>query len=119
MMQLQNTAITFRQVCQSKHPGVTDVDASTVSKGIFAETREFKCYLSCLLDIMQLARKGKINYEKASNQLQTMLPDDLKQDALLALAACKDVAREIRDHCEASLMLVRCFYENNPHFVFP
>uniref|UniRef100_A0A182J6A3 Uncharacterized protein n=1 Tax=Anopheles atroparvus TaxID=41427 RepID=A0A182J6A3_ANOAO len=65
--------------------------ADDVKRGIFAETKEFKCYISCLLDIMQVARKGKVNYEKSLKQIDTVLPDAIKPAFRAGLEACKDV----------------------------
>ncbi|XP_058064643.1 general odorant-binding protein 72-like [Anopheles bellator] len=118
MEQLQKTAKTFRQVCQPKHQ-ITDAVADAVSNGVFTDTKQFKCYVSCLLEIMQVARRGKVNYEKSLRQIDTMLPDDLKSDFRTGLEACKNAAKDIKDHCEASYVLVQCFYKNNPKFIFP
>lgn len=56
---------------------------------MFADTKDFKCYVSCLLDIMQVARKGKVNYEKSLKQIDTMLPDHMKPAFRAGLEACK------------------------------
>uniref|UniRef100_A0AAG5CS94 Uncharacterized protein n=1 Tax=Anopheles atroparvus TaxID=41427 RepID=A0AAG5CS94_ANOAO len=116
--QLETTAKTFRQVCQPKFQ-IPDAVADDVKRGIFAETKEFKCYISCLLDIMQVARKGKVNYEKSLKQIDTVLPDAIKPAFRAGLEACKDVGRGIKDHCEASSILLQCFYKNNPMYMFP
>uniref|UniRef100_A0A182PLJ0 Uncharacterized protein n=1 Tax=Anopheles epiroticus TaxID=199890 RepID=A0A182PLJ0_9DIPT len=120
--QLEKTAKTFRQVCQPKHK-ISDDVADGVNRGVFAETKEFKCYVSCLLDIMQVARKGKVNYEKSLKQIDTMLPDNMKPAFRTGLEACKTAGKAnglgIKDHCEAAAVLLQCFYKNNPKFVFP
>uniref|UniRef100_A0A182SJH1 Uncharacterized protein n=1 Tax=Anopheles maculatus TaxID=74869 RepID=A0A182SJH1_9DIPT len=116
--QLEKTARTFRQVCQPKHK-ISDAVADDVNRGVFAETKDFKCYVSCLLDIMQVARKGKVNYEKSLKQIDTMLPDNMKPAFRAGLEACKTAAQGIKDHCEAAAILLQCFYKNNPMFVFP
>ncbi|XP_052890106.1 general odorant-binding protein 72 isoform X2 [Anopheles moucheti] len=93
--------------------------ADDVNRGVFADTKDFKCYVSCLLDIMQVARKGKVNYEKSLKQIDTMLPDDMKPAFRAGLEACKTAAQGVKDHCEAASILLQCFYKNNPKFVFP
>ncbi|XP_040160118.1 general odorant-binding protein 72 isoform X2 [Anopheles arabiensis] len=116
--QLEKTARTFRQVCQPKHK-ISDEVADAVNRGVFADTKDFKCYVSCLLDIMQVARKGKVNYEKSLKQIDTMLPDHMKPAFRAGLEACKSAAQGVKDHCEAAAILLQCFYKNNPKFVFP
>uniref|UniRef100_A0A182MJQ8 Uncharacterized protein n=1 Tax=Anopheles culicifacies TaxID=139723 RepID=A0A182MJQ8_9DIPT len=93
--------------------------ADGVNRGVFADTKDFKCYVSCLLDIMQVARKGKVNYEKSLKQIDTMLPENMKPAFRAGLEACKSAAQGIKDHCEAAAILLQCFYKNNPMFVFP
>uniref|UniRef100_A0A182W3A2 Uncharacterized protein n=1 Tax=Anopheles minimus TaxID=112268 RepID=A0A182W3A2_9DIPT len=66
--------------------------ADDVNRGVFADTKDFKCYVSCLLDIMQVARKGKVNYEKSLKQIDTMLPDNMKPAFRAGLEACKTAA---------------------------
>ncbi|XP_041764317.1 general odorant-binding protein 72 isoform X1 [Anopheles merus] len=116
--QLEKTARTFRQVCQPKHK-ISDEVADAVNRGVFADTKDFKCYVSCLLDIMQVARKGKVNYEKSLKQIDTMLPEHMKPAFRAGLEACKSAAQGVKDHCEAAAILLQCFYKNNPKFVFP
>ncbi|XP_058119689.1 general odorant-binding protein 72 [Anopheles ziemanni] len=117
-VQLEKTARTFRKVCQPKHK-ISDDVADDVNRGIFAETKEFKCYISCLLEIMQVVRKGKVNYEKSLRQIDTMLPEHMKPSFRAGLEACKSVAQGVKDHCEAATILLQCFYKNNPMFIFP
>ncbi|EDS44669.1 odorant-binding protein [Culex quinquefasciatus] len=88
-------------------------------KGVFPNEKNFKCYVSCLLDMMQATKRGKISYEKSLKQIDTLLPDDFKPDFRNGLEACKDVAQGVKDHCESAYVLLNCFYQNNPKFIFP
>nr|XP_049461143.1 general odorant-binding protein 72-like [Anopheles coluzzii] len=102
--QLEKTARTFRQVCQPKHK-ISDEVADAVNRGVFADTKDFKCYVSCLLV------GGKVNYEKSLKQIDTMLPDHMKPAFRAGLEACKSAAQGVKDHCEGAAILLQCFYK--------
>ncbi|XP_055637793.1 general odorant-binding protein 72-like isoform X2 [Toxorhynchites rutilus septentrionalis] len=116
--QMMKTGRMFRQVCQPKHKVPDDIlDAGR--NGVFADTKDFKCYVSCLLDMMQVTRKGKVNYESSLKQIDQFIPDDMKGDFRKGLDACKDAAQGMKNHCDAAFTLLKCFHANNPQFVFP
>ncbi|XP_058450864.1 general odorant-binding protein 72-like [Malaya genurostris] len=116
--QLEKTGKMFRQVCQSKLKIPDDI-LDSAKQGIFPDTKAFKCYVSCIMDMMQVTKKGKIDYAKSIKQIDTLLPDDYKPAYRMGLDACKDAAQGIKDQCEASLILLKCFSVNNPLFMFP
>uniref|UniRef100_A0A1Q3FRX7 Putative odorant-binding protein 12 n=1 Tax=Culex tarsalis TaxID=7177 RepID=A0A1Q3FRX7_CULTA len=116
--QMEKTARMFRNVCQPKHKMSDDV-LDEAKKGVFPDNKNFKCYVSCLLDMMQATKRGKISYEKSLKQIDTLLPDDMKPDFRNGLEACKDAAQGVKDHCESAYVLLNCFYKNNPKFIFP
>ncbi|XP_058823638.1 general odorant-binding protein 72-like [Topomyia yanbarensis] len=116
--QMEKTAKMFRQVCQPKHKIPDDI-LENGKNGIFPETKNFKCYVSCLMDMMQVTKKGKISYERSLKQIDQLLPDDYKPSYRKGLDACKDAAQGLRDHCESAYALLVCFYANNPMFIFP
>ncbi|XP_053697087.1 general odorant-binding protein 72-like [Sabethes cyaneus] len=116
--QMEKTAQMFRQVCQPKHK-LSDEILEGGKSGIFPETKNFKCYVSCLMDMMQVTKKGKINYEKSLKQIDQLLPEDFKPSYRQGLDACKDAAQGVKDHCESAYVLLNCFYANNPKFIFP
>ncbi|XP_055606329.1 general odorant-binding protein 72-like isoform X2 [Uranotaenia lowii] len=115
---MEKTAKMFRQVCQPKHK-MSDAILEAAKDGIFPQTKEFKCYVNCLFDMMQATRKGKVNYEKSLKQIDQLLPDYMKNDYRKGLDICKDSAQGIKDHCESAYAYLICFYNNNPHFMFP
>ncbi|XP_065073745.1 general odorant-binding protein 72-like [Ochlerotatus camptorhynchus] len=116
--QMEKTAKMFRQVCQPKHK-LTDDILDGGKNGIFPDTKNFKCYVSCLLDMMQVTKRGKISYEKSLKQIDQLLPEDFKPAFRIGLEACKDAAQGIKDHCESAYVLLNCFYANNPKFILP
>ncbi|XP_001647922.2 general odorant-binding protein 72 [Aedes aegypti] len=116
--QMEKTGKLFRQVCQPKHKLSDDI-LEAGKNGVFPDTKNFKCYISCLLDMMQVTKRGKISYEKSLKQIDQLLPDDMKPDFRKGLEACKDVASGIKDQCDSAFVLLNCFYENNPQFILP
>lgn len=64
-------------------------------------------------------KKGKILYDAVMKSIDTMLPDELREDTKRAVEVCKDAAVGIKDHCESSATLLRCIFKENPKFFFP
>lgn len=46
--------------------------------GIFTEDDNLKCYISCMLDMLNITKKGKINYSAAMRHIEMLVPRDLK-----------------------------------------
>lgn len=97
---------------------ISDILEDT-KKNIFAEDRQLKCYINCMLEMMQIMKKGKLNYQGAMKQVDTLVPNDMKDDFRRGIEACKDVASSIKDHCESSFAVIKCYVENNPKFLIP
>lgn len=51
--------------------------------------------------------------------IDTMLPDDLRDDTRRAVEVCKDSARGIKDNCEVAYVLMTCILKENPNFFIP
>lgn len=64
-------------------------------------------------------KKGKILYEAVMKSIDTMLPDELKDDTKKGFENCKTVSVGIKDHCESAFVLLKCLYKENPNFFFP
>lgn len=64
-------------------------------------------------------KKGKILYDAVIKSIDTMLPDELRDDTRRAVEVCKDAAVGIKDNCEASYTLLKCVFRENPNFFFP
>ena len=50
----------------------------------------FQCYVNCVLEMMQIIRKGKLNYDSAINQIKRMLPAHLQENYLHGVNTCRD-----------------------------
>lgn len=70
-------------------------------------------------DSNQQMKKGKLQYDAIIKSVDTMLPDELRDDTKTALEACKTVSVGIKDVCEASYTLLKCIFKENPNFFFP
>lgn len=64
-------------------------------------------------------KKGKIMYEAVVKSIETMMPDEIKDDSRRAFEACKTVSVGIKDHCDAAFTLLKCLFKENPNFFFP
>lgn len=64
-------------------------------------------------------KKGKLLYEPVMKSIDTMMPDELREDTKSAIEACKTVSVGIKDVCDAAFTLLKCIYKENPNFYFP
>lgn len=51
-------------------------------------------------------------------QMDTLLPDSIKDDYKNALTKCKDAANGEKNPCEVAYKVAVCNHANNPSFVF-
>lgn len=64
-------------------------------------------------------KKGKLLFDAVIKSVETMLPDELKDDTRKAIEICQTAAVGIKDHCEAAYTLLKCVFKENPNFFFP
>lgn len=118
MEQLQQTGVMMRQACQPKFK-VSDEQVNGISQDKqFPDDKNLKCFVNCVLEMMQVMKKGKLQFDGAMRSMQTMLPDELKDDQINALTACKTAAAGIKDNCEASYATLKCQSQNAQTFLF-
>uniref|UniRef100_W8C4V0 General odorant-binding protein 19a n=1 Tax=Ceratitis capitata TaxID=7213 RepID=W8C4V0_CERCA len=108
----------MRDVCLPKFKVPTDV-ADGIKDGIVPETKEVKCYINCILEMMQTMKKGKFLYESSLKQVDLLMPDDYKDQYKSGFAACKDSPNGIKNNCDASYALLICMRDKITKFVFP
>lgn len=64
-------------------------------------------------------KKGKIQFEPVMKSIETMMPEELREQTKRAVEACKTVSVGIKDHCESSFTLLKCIKKEDPAFYFP
>lgn len=138
--QMQQAAEPVRMVCIQKTKVSEDVLAN-MREGKLEDQKELKCYVNCVLEMMQTVRKrlsvvnntcsviyalhnqqmkkGKIQYDAVMKSIDTMMPEELRDDTKRAIEVCKGVSVGIKDHCESSFTLMKCIFKENPNFFFP
>jgi PBP/GOBP family len=67
----------------------------------------------------QQTKKGKLLYEPVMKSIETMLPEELRDDTKRAVEACKGSMAGIKDNCESAFVMLKCLYKENPNFFFP
>lgn len=87
--QMKQTTTMFRSICQPKLK-ISDELISGMQIGNYPDERILKCYCNCMLEIMQITKKGKMMYDSAKKQIHSMVPIDMEDDFLKALDICKD-----------------------------
>nr|QIJ45748.1 odorant binding protein [Glyphodes pyloalis] len=119
MKQIKNTGKMMRKSCQPKN-NAADEKIDPLSEGVFIDEKEVKCYMACIMKMANTMKNGKPNYEAAIKQVDLLLPEDIKQPAKEALAACKKVPDDYKDPCDAAFHVTKCIYNHNPSiFFFP
>lgn len=58
-------------------------------------------------------------YDAVIKSIDTMMPDELRDDTKRAVEACKTVSVGIKDHCDSAFVMLKCLYKENPNFFFP
>ncbi|XP_063707556.1 general odorant-binding protein 72-like [Culicoides brevitarsis] len=117
MEQIKATGALLRQSCQPRFK-LTDAQADEISNGKLPDYKDGKCYLNCLMEMLGVVKKGKIQIDKAIKSAETMLPPELKDDFIKGINACKDIPLT-KDPCENAYVGAKCSIENNPKFFLP
>ncbi|XP_073832255.1 odorant-binding protein 19a [Musca autumnalis] len=109
----------MRDVCLPKFPKVTKEIADGIRGGNLPNDKDAKCYVNCILEMMQTMKKGKFLYEASLKQVEILMPDHYKEEYRAGLAKCKDVAVGIKNSCEAAYTIFTCLRGEITQFVFP
>ncbi|XP_013113154.2 general odorant-binding protein 19a isoform X4 [Stomoxys calcitrans] len=109
----------MRDVCLPKFPKITKEIADGIRAGTLPNDKDAKCYVNCILEMMQTMKKGKFLYEASLKQVDILMPDDYKDEYKAGLAACKDAAVGVKNNCEAAGTIFTCLRGQITRFVFP
>lgn len=122
MKQLEKTMETLRNTCTPQFPTLTQEHLDGIKTGGFLEdNKDLKCYVKCIADMAgTTTKKGDIDLKKSGNQIESLLPPEMREHARGALNACKDVSKGYKDACEKVFYSAKCSYEFGPdQFMFP
>nr|AID61296.1 odorant binding protein [Calliphora stygia] len=109
----------MRDVCAPKFPKVTKEIADGIREGNLPNEKDPKCYVNCILEMMQTMKKGKFLYEGSLKQVEILMPDHFKEEYRTGLAKCKDAAVGIKNNCDAAYAIFTCLRAEITRFVFP
>ncbi|XP_058463907.1 general odorant-binding protein 72-like [Malaya genurostris] len=118
MEQMLKTGEMMRNVCLGKTKANED-QVNGLRESKFPDVKELKCYVNCIMEMMQTIRKGKLNYDATIKQIETIMPDELAEPMRVALDICRDSGDGIKNHCDASYSIMQCISKNNPKFIVP
>ncbi|XP_055606689.1 general odorant-binding protein 72-like [Uranotaenia lowii] len=118
MEQMAKTGELMRSVCIGKTKVSEDL-VNGLGESKFPDVKELKCYVSCIMEMMQAMKKSKLNYDALMKQIDTIMPDELAEPMRNAVTICKNSADGIKNGCEAAYALAQCISKNNPKFIVP
>ncbi|XP_053951183.1 general odorant-binding protein 19a-like [Anastrepha ludens] len=109
----------MRDVCLPKFSKVSTEVADGIKLGNVPDTKDVKCYINCVMEMMQTMKKGKFLLESSLKQVDLLMPDDYKDEYRNGLTNCKDAANGIKNNCDASYALLICMRDQIKKFMFP
>ncbi|XP_020714398.1 general odorant-binding protein 19a-like isoform X2 [Ceratitis capitata] len=115
------TAKLMRDVCLPRFPKIATELADQLRDGNIPDNnKDVKCYINCVLEMMQTMKKGKFLYEASLKQVDLILPDSYKDDYRAGLLKCKDASAHIKkDNCESAYTVLKCLRGEIKKFIFP
>nr|SAJ59022.1 putative odorant-binding protein [Triatoma brasiliensis] len=116
--QMKQAMKTVRGMCLGKS-GATKEALDKMQEGIFdEEDRNLKCYLGCIMGMMQAVKNNKINLKMVRSQITKMLEPEVGKRILTAFEGCQDTVGE--DNCDLSFKFAKCLYDADPSaFIVP
>ncbi|ALC49609.1 Obp19a [Drosophila busckii] len=117
--QMRAAGKLMRDVCFPKFSKVSEDMANAISNGNLLDDKDSKCYINCIMEMMQTMKKGKFQMESSLKQVDLLMPDEYKPSYRVGIAECKDVSNGIKNNCEASYTMLTCLKQKIPIFLFP
>nr|AYN07349.1 odorant-binding protein 8 [Yemma signatus] len=116
--QMRGAMKQVRKMCLPKS-GASKEALAKMNDGDFDDDdRKLKCYLGCVMGMMQAVKGNKINLQMVRSQITKMLQPDFGQKILTTFEACQDV--EGADSCEVAYQFAKCIYmKDKDAFIVP
>nr|QCZ25071.1 odorant binding protein 14 [Nezara viridula] len=116
--QMKGAMKTLRNMCMPKS-GVSKEALASMKEGQFDdEDRKLKCYLGCIMNMMQVVKNGKISMTMVKNQIMKMVDPTWGAKLVATFESCAGV--EGTDNCDLAYNFGKCVYETDKDaFVVP
>nr|AIU64828.1 putative odorant-binding protein 1 [Dichelops melacanthus] len=96
--QMKNAMKTLRNMCMPKS-GVSKEALASMKEGNFDDDdRKLKCYLGCIMNMMQVVKNGKISMTMVKNQITKMVDPTWGAKLVATFESCSNV--EGSDNCD-------------------
>lgn len=93
-----------------------------LKKGKFDESnKDLKCYTFCVAQMSgTLSKKNEVSAQKMQSQMDSLLPDELREHAKAIMDTCISTQKGIPDKCDRLFKFTHCMYDLDPNkFLFP
>ncbi|KAB0797594.1 hypothetical protein PPYR_08587 [Photinus pyralis] len=112
--EMQELLDMLHNTCREQSGAAEDV-IRAVSKGVFADDQNLKCYAKCIMTEMStISDDGVVDVEATV----ALLPEDVRSKFEPTVRKCGSPAGA--DACDTALKAFKCYYENDPaDFFFP
>ena len=116
--QMKQAMKTLRGMCLGKS-GVTTETLDKMQEGVFNDDdRNLKCYLGCIMGMLQVVKNNKISLKMVKSQVAKMLEPDMGKRLIAAFEGCKDTVGE--DNCDLAYKFAKCIYvSDSSAFIVP
>ncbi|BET00838.1 Odorant-Hypothetical protein protein [Nesidiocoris tenuis] len=116
--QMKQAMKAVRNMCIPK-TGVEKEALAKMVEGEFDDTDDkLKCYLGCVLGMMQAVKHNKIDLKMVRTQITKMLSPEQGTRILNAFEACSTVTAE--DNCDLAFKFAKCIYDTDQEaFIVP
>ncbi|GFG40301.1 hypothetical protein Cfor_12033 [Coptotermes formosanus] len=111
--EIDKAHMILRKHCQPV-TGVSDDVLDATMKGTFADDRNLKCYLACIMGLSHVLKNGKYRADLAVRLADDLLPADLKDKARAVVEKCSTAADGLTDECEMAFAIKKCSYAADP-----